>query len=122
MVEFSYGDIYKGFNIFSQESPDGKFRPLLYYKNEDGKDLFFKITSQYADKPDEVKELYYELIDWKKEGLGVKSYVDIIEAETFETIKEKTLKYVGRLTDKDAKRLAEFIVSRLEKVIEFYKA
>jgi hypothetical protein len=86
----------------------GKRRPVLLLSQNDGCAEAFRITSQYANKSKAVKAQYFELLDWRHEGLQKPSYVDTINRieipDAFIAMPP-----VGRLTDNDKQRLIEFL-------------
>jgi hypothetical protein len=87
----------------------GKRRPvLLLAKKDEYYVTAFRITSQYADKSEEVKARYLEILDWKQAGLVKQSYIDTITSVRVPIV-NITLPPIGKLTEHDKLRLLEFI-------------
>ena len=86
----------------------GKSRPI-YVINDDGEKIrFYKITSKYINKTNSIKRMYFPINDWKASGLYKPSYIDTITVGCLLKKKFK-IKYVGKLSSKDAKRFVEFL-------------
>lgn len=54
----------------------GKRRPVLFIEEDNGYAKTFRITSQYANKSDDIKAKYLEITDWQQAGLSKLSYID----------------------------------------------
>ena len=88
----------------------GKARPVLVFNIDENTVEIYKITTQYESKSEEIKALYFKIIDWAQAGLDRQSYVDTGTLITLpiDAFKRKTL--TGRLTDADKRRLFEFFI------------
>lgn len=91
--------------------PDGERRPVLVVKDRQERVYCYKITSQYRNKSDQIKQNYFPLNDWRHEGLKVQSYVDIGCMVPLDK-KRTRFYYVGELTLNDTRQLIEFIRNR----------
>lgn len=86
----------------------GKRRPVLIVRTEEKEFYFFRVTSKYANKSEQIKHFYYPLQDWQEEGLKKQSYIDTVKLYNFSN-DEVSLNYVGKLTTRDRIGLARFI-------------
>lgn len=86
-----------------------KTRPVLIVAVGSNVIFAYKITSQYEQKSDRVKQKYYPIKYWQEAHLKKPSYVDIITAAEldFEDLKGK--KRIGMLSDEDARGLFDMI-------------
>ena len=89
-----------------------KSRPVLVYILG-GNDIgVYQITTQYENKSNTIKAMYFEINDWEQAGLNKPSYVD---TGTLIDIPEAVLiskKPIGKLTERDKLRLIEFLTRK----------
>ncbi|PWX58334.1 toxin-antitoxin system, toxin component, MazF family protein [Clostridium perfringens] len=86
----------------------GKRRPVLLVDEDDTNLVFYRITSKYANKSENIKQFYFPIEDWKEAGLNMKSWIDTKEYKT--TQKDKVVyKKIGKLSLKDKDRLSDFL-------------
>lgn len=80
----------------------GSNRPALVRKLSDNTLEFYKITTRYKDKSENIKAQYYEIKDLKQAHLYKQSYIDL---GTVLTIKasESNFKKIGTLSKNDIK-------------------
>lgn len=103
------------------EGNDGKTRPILVidWGNVDP-DLvyFYKITSQYNDKPDHIKAGYYPIKKWREANLDTPSYIDIFKLEVVavSVLVAEAGSYRGRLHDDDIRDFTQFFQERSAKL------
>lgn len=90
----------------------GKRRPVLIISVDGEEVLFYKITSQYFNKSEFIREKYYEIKDWLAAGLTKPSWVDTITPIVYKQDKYR-FTVVGRFTNRDIVGLKQFI-SKLE--------
>ena len=88
---------------------DGKRRPILFLEEDGGYIKAFRITSQYANKSDDIKEKYIKIADWKQAGLSKLSYVDTGEKIRLSAAVISRQSPIGKLTEADKRRLLEFL-------------
>jgi hypothetical protein len=87
---------------------DGKTRPVLVFVADENTIDIYKITTQYKSKSEEIKALYFKIIDWAQAGLVQQSYIDTGTLITLPMDAFKGKTPIGRLTDTDKQRLLEF--------------
>lgn len=92
---------------------DGKRRPVLIVNDEKRNIYCYRITSKYQNKSKRIKQNYFPLANWSKEGLMKQSYVDIGEIIRLPK-KLATFHFIGELTFQDTKSLIEFIKARYD--------
>ena len=68
-----------------------------------------KITSQYRNKPQSIRKLYFPIKQWKKAGLTKPSYVDIHMIYQIPTSTIVSRQPIGKLTDEDALNLVDMV-------------
>jgi len=86
----------------------GKTRPVLAFCIDENTVDIYKITTQYESKSEDIKALYFKIIDWKQAGLDKQSYVDTGTLITLPTNAFKGRAPIGRISDADKRRLFEF--------------
>lgn len=103
-------DIYLAYVEFSDYS-GGKFRPvlILFYANEEI--YIYPVTSKYKNKSDKIKANYFKINDLKNTGLTMVSYIDTGNLIVLSN-KRFSFKKIGFLSEKDKKRLLEFIQNK----------
>ena len=89
----------------------GKARPVLAFIIDENTVDIYQITTQYEGKSEEVKALYFKIIDWAQAGLDKQSYVDTSTLITLPINAFKGKMLIGRLTDADKQRLFDFFSS-----------
>ena len=89
----------------------GKTRPVLAFIIDKNTADIYQITTQYESKSEEIKALYFKIIDWAQAGLDKQSYVDTGTLITLPTNAFKGKSPIGSLTDADKHRLLEFLCS-----------
>ena len=89
----------------------GKTRPVLAFIADENAADIYQITTQYEGKSEEIKALYFKIIDWVQAGLDKQSYVDTGTLITLPMNAFKGKTPIGRLTDADKQRLLEFLCS-----------
>ena len=100
---------YEVYIAYISWGTDGKRRPILCLEEDSGYLKAFRITSQYANKSDEIKKKYIEIADWKHAGLSKPSYIDAGEKVRIPTALLSSQLPIGRLTETDKRRLLEFL-------------
>ncbi|QNQ83701.1 MazF family toxin-antitoxin system [Lactobacillus sp. PV037] len=93
---------------------DGKHRPVLIVKVNKKEVRVFKITTQYENKSQFIKEKYYKIQDLVSAGLVKQSYIDTGETYTLNSDKIK-FKKIGTLGLVDILGLDKFINRRYKK-------
>ena len=88
---------------------DGKTRPVLVFIVDDNTVRVYQVTTQYENKSEEIKALYFKIVDWAQAGLDKQSYVDIGTLITLPINAFKGKTPTGRLSDADKLRLLEFL-------------
>lgn len=108
-AELEFGKVYTSYIYFEENNKQGKYRPVILYKNtEDGKITVFKVSSQLHTP---FNQKYgYPLKDWKECGLKKPSVVDIHPKDIIEINSKHLNKIVGEITDKDKIGLLESFV------------
>lgn len=84
-----------------EDKKSQKPRPALVVAVKVNVVSIFKITSKYQNKSNEIKRLYYLIVDWKAAGLRKRSYVD---THRFYNLPEKFIfshKPIGKLSTFD---------------------
>lgn len=95
------------------EGKGGKKRPVYVIQNRNEVVSFFSITSKYQNKSDKIKELYFEIMDWKEAGLTKPSWIDTGRVrEIAVDNQEVRMKKVGELTMTDLERLRTKLIER----------
>ena len=102
---------YEIYIIHLSWGSDGKTRPVLAFVIDENSADIYKITTQYEGKSEEIKALYFKIIDWARAGLDRQSYVDTSTLITLPLNAFKGKKPIGRLTDADKQRLFDFFKS-----------
>lgn len=88
----------------------GKRRPILVVSDKKDRVEFFGITSQYENKSEKIKSVYFPITEWKEAGLQKQSWIDVGTLKAIPKSKENiTFKKVGMLSVNDMKRLNRFI-------------
>ena len=87
----------------------GKSRPVLVLMTGENHASVFPITTRYAKKSDAVRAKYFELSDWKQEGLDSPSYVDTGTLITLPLSAVQNKTPIGKLTVHDKRRLLAFL-------------
>lgn len=100
------------------EGKVGKVRPILImdWATLDSELVYFyKITSQYEEKSEQIKEMYYPIVKWQEAGLSKASYVDTfsIEALRVDVLVAEASAPQGRLHDDDIAGFYKFVSKRL---------
>jgi mRNA interferase MazF len=88
----------------------GESRPVLMVENSESEILFYSITSKYKNKSDKIKELYFQINDWKDSNLKKESWIDT--GTLFVLSKDKInfeFKDIGELSRNDMNRLEVFL-------------
>ena len=88
---------------------DGKRRPILLIEEDGVYIKAFRITSQYANKSDNIKAQYLEITDWQQTGLSKMSYIDTGEKVRIPIALISSQSPIGKLSAEDKQRLLEFI-------------
>lgn len=101
-------DIYFAYMMFD-DGCGGKERPVLIMDLDDGLAAIYNVTTQYENKSEYIRSLYYPITDWKKAGLSKQSYVDTVKARyvTQESLENK--KPIGTLSARDKIGLMKFL-------------
>lgn len=90
----------------------GKRRPIFIISDKEGVVRFYKITSKYANKSNEIKKMYFPIDHWQEAGLNKQSYIDTITVGRINKHDFK-LKLIGRLIPEDARKLEAFLEQQL---------
>lgn len=90
------------------DSPGGKKRPVVVMSLNGDTIAFYKITSQYENKSEIIRNKYYKIRDWVYANLSRESWVDV---NNLIEISKDSLQFtvVGRLSARDIKGLRDFI-------------
>ena len=88
---------------------DGKRRPILFIEEDNGHAIAFRVTSQYANKSDDIKAQYIEITDWQQAGLSKLSYIDAGEKVRIPLAMISPQSSIGELSESDKQRLLEFL-------------
>ena len=103
-----FGEIYIAYVAWKN---GGKVRPVLLVKRLDDRVLFYKITSQYANKSPQIRANYYAIIDWRQSGLQKPSYIDTNTFNTLPLSVFDKIAPIGRLSKLDENGLLAFLSS-----------
>ena len=87
----------------------GKIRPVMAFIVDAHTACIYQITTQYESKSDEIKALYFKIVDWMQAGLDKQSYIDTGTLITLPINAFKGKKPIGNLSDADKFRLLEFL-------------
>lgn len=99
------------------EGNNGKVRPVLildWCTIEPDKVYFYKITSQYSNKPEHIRKGYFPIKHWQHANLTRPSYVDIYELQ-FLSVDEFTANqghHRGSLHSDDIRDFGAFLQQR----------
>ncbi|MCL2816542.1 MAG: hypothetical protein FWD23_18245 [Oscillospiraceae bacterium] len=88
---------------------NGKYRPILFIEEDGGYAMAFRVTSQYANKSDDIKAQYIEITDWQHAGLSKLSYIDAGEKVKIALALISPNLPIGKLSEADKQRLLEFL-------------
>ena len=102
---------YSIFIIHIAWGSGGKTRPVLVLAVDENTADIYQITTQYESKGEEIKALYFKIIDWVQAGLDRQSYIDTGTLITLPLNAFEGKAPIGRLTDVDKQRLFEFLNS-----------
>ncbi|MDF7668230.1 type II toxin-antitoxin system PemK/MazF family toxin [Lactobacillus sp. ESL0703] len=96
-------------NVPFDEHIGSKVRPALVLVVKQKYVTVFKITSQYENKSNKIKKLYYPIKLWQEAGLKKQSYVDI--HKNYEITREAVFsrRPIGKLSSIDIIGLSKFI-------------
>ncbi|MDR1832724.1 MAG: hypothetical protein LBQ97_08380 [Fusobacteriaceae bacterium] len=72
-------EVYHAYMVFENGNA-GKERPVLVMDLENNFAVVYNVTSQYENKSNAIRRLYYPIRDWKYAGLDKPSYVDTVKA------------------------------------------
>lgn len=98
-------EIYTAFVLWQR---GGKRRPVLILNINKNEVLVFKITTQYQNKSQYIKDKYYKIKDLSLAGLVKQSYIDTVKTYRLNSKKIKFTK-IGKLSSKDIFELDKFI-------------
>lgn len=94
----------------SFEDGGGKKRPIFVLSVAGSKLSFYKISSQYENKPKKIKKYYCPIKYWREAHLNKPSWIDTVKIYTIDVHKTEIRPYtIGRLTYDDAEHLADFL-------------
>ncbi|KRM72054.1 hypothetical protein [Lacticaseibacillus brantae] len=86
-----------------------KWRPALILTVGALETGILKITSQYADKSEEIQALYYPIQDWQAAGLKKASYIDTHKMYQIPTNVLQNKQPIGHLQTLDAVGLSRLV-------------
>ena len=69
----------------------------------------YQITTQYANKSEEIKAMYFKINDWAQAGLVKPSFIDTVTLITLSKDSFANKIPVGTLSNADKQRLFEFL-------------
>ena len=97
------------FIIYLTWENGGKSRPVLAFTADGNSVDIYQITTRYENKSEEIRVLYFKIIDWTQAGLDKQSYVDTgtLISLPLNAFKGKTP--IGKLTENDKRRFLEFL-------------
>lgn len=87
-----------------------KARPVLIFRMAGKYAIGLKVTTAYENKPDYLKQVFYELQDWRGAGLQKKSWIDT--AFRIDLRQMQVTKVIGALKPVDVQGLKEFYQKR----------
>ncbi len=102
-------DIFDIYIAYVSWNDSGKMRPVLILEQQGAIVFVFNITTQYENKSKAVRSNYFKIIDWQQSGLNQQSYVDINIVRDLPSAALEGRVAIGKLTQKDAQRLFEFL-------------
>jgi len=102
-------DPYEIYIAYISWGNDGKRRPILFIEEDNGYARVFRVTSQYANKSDDIKAQYLEITDWQQAGLSKLSYIDAGEKMRIPLALICSKPLIGKLSKSDKQRLLEFL-------------
>lgn len=88
-----------------------KVRAAVVIKFNDQIIRTYRITSQYENKQEAIKQQYFEIIDWYQAKLKKPSWIDTVQYYDLEN-EGVRIKIIGKLTDRDIERLIEFLKAK----------
>jgi hypothetical protein len=103
-------DPYEIYIAYISWNSDGKHRPILFLEKDNGYAEAFRVTSQYANKSDDIKAQYIEITDWQQAGLLKLSYIDAGEKVRIPLTLISPQSPIGKLSESDKQRLLEFLL------------
>ena len=86
----------------------GKKRPILIIKERDESFKVYKITSQFDNKSDYIKQAYYPIKNLDSAGLRKKSYVDLGQSRLVSKSKLNNSHIIGKLSLEDIRDMKQF--------------
>lgn len=101
-------DIYIA-DVPFDEGTGSKVRPALVIEVGSEKVVVFKVTSQYKNKSEKIKKMYYPIKEWEKAGLKKESCVDTHKLYRLAKRWIFSRKPIGKLTAIDRLGIFEFI-------------
>lgn len=91
------------------ENGQSKTRPILLWRLNDMA-IFYKITSQFANKSDEIRKKYFPIMYWKEAGLDKPSFVDLNSRYNAKSFADYPIREIGRLSEQDAINLRKKLI------------
>ena len=92
------------------EKGGGKRRPILVVSDKRDRVEFFGITSQYENKSEKIKRVYFPITKWEKSGLKKQSWIDVGSLKAIQKTNENiSFRKIGMLSVSDTKKLNRFI-------------
>ncbi|AMV61047.1 Hypothetical protein ADU71_1515 [Pediococcus damnosus] len=91
----------------------GKRRPILIVKIKDDFVLAFKITSQFKNKSQQIRQNYFKITDWQQTGLKKPSWIDT-NSQPLEFPTKMVGNSFGHLSEADRISFRDFLVARLQ--------
>lgn len=100
-----FNNLYWAYVQF-RDSNNGKKRPVLLIRKNDGYYVVLRLSSKYKNKPRYIQAKYIEVKDWKESGLTKPSWIDTYQ--TYELPIDNTdLTYIGKLSSRDLQELSK---------------
>ena len=100
-------------NVMFSDGIGSKSRPAILVELEDEQIGFFRITSQYENKSEAIKEKYFEIIDYIEAGLKKQSWIDTV-MRYYVDDNSLRIRVIGQLTDSDMRRLEDFLAESVK--------
>lgn len=107
-MRMNRNDVLIAYLGYSEDSANGKRRPVLVIEKDEDIVHVFKITSKFHYKSATIQKQYYQIRDWQFAGLNRESWIDIGVARSIDLSVLK-VKAIGSLSSQDRKGLAKFI-------------
>ncbi|MDR0854114.1 MAG: hypothetical protein LBN34_07080 [Clostridiales Family XIII bacterium] len=103
-------NVFEIYLVYLSWGEGGKVRPVLVMDIKEDHIFIYGITSVSPDKKSKkIADRYVPIQDWKASGLNLPSWIDINTRIALPAGETSSLRFVGKLTIRDANRLIDKI-------------